>query len=86
MKADDIENKKGTNQYCVQIFPEAHLQIRVTSEDQLFFHPSKGEYKYVDYHYILVCKDAILIFKFFSELLVQKVKNFIGSHVYSLFL
>lgn len=49
MKADDIENKKGTNQYCVQIFPEVHLQIRVTSEDQLFFHPSKGEYKYVDY-------------------------------------
>lgn len=43
MKTDDIENKKETNQYCVQIFPKPHLEIQGTTKYQLSFHSSKGE-------------------------------------------
>ena len=81
-----LKIKKGPINIVCKFFLKLIYKFESLQKISFFFILQKVNTNMLTTDYILVCKDAIFIFKFFSELLVQKVKNFIGSHVYSLFL
>ena len=81
-----LKIKKGPINIVCKFFLKFIYKFESLQKISFFFILQKVNTNMLTTDYILVCKDAIFIFKFFSELLVQKVKNFIGSHVYSLFL